>query len=117
VRLKEDFSGRLIMNTAGSQLGIGDVEHRGTGTLVVGANDALGFLTLRFENAAAKIESGNGARTIANAVIADTGFTLTGQNSMTFSGTVNLGNTGTSKASWLVTVEFRGMFMWKALWG
>lgn len=89
IRLRENFSGRLVLNTEGSTIGVGSVEHRGTGVLQIGADDALGTLTLRFENDGARVESGNGARVIQNNVVVDSGFALTGDRNMEFSGGVN----------------------------
>lgn len=90
VRLREGFSGRLILNTSGSTI-TGNAEHRGTGILEIGANDALGGLVLRFENASARLESGQGNRVIQNSVVATTGFSLAGDHSMEFAGQTDWG--------------------------
>lgn len=89
VRLRESFSGKLILNTAGSTIRVGEFLHEGSGTVRLDADDAIGTLALHFKNAAAKIESGLGARTIANAVIVESGFHLVGGNDLKMEGAVN----------------------------
>ncbi len=92
LKLRESFSGKLILNTAGSTIGVGELLHEGSGTVRLDADDALGTLAIHFNNAAAKIESGLGARKITNAVLAETGFSLIGGYDLELAGA--MGNSG-----------------------
>ncbi len=90
--LRDTFTGRLILNTAGSTISGGEVLHQGSGTLQINSNDSIGTLALRMANANARLEAGDGARTLSNALVVDAGATLAGSHAMTFTGTTTLGS-------------------------
>lgn len=86
VLLKEGFSGRLILDTAGSTIADGELVHNGTGVVEIRANDALGALGMRFANDAARVAAGGGARTLDNTVTIDKGITLAGEETLELRG-------------------------------
>ncbi|HWL54376.1 MAG TPA: PEP-CTERM sorting domain-containing protein [Chthoniobacteraceae bacterium] len=89
LKLRESFTGKLILDTAGSTINLGKLLYDGGGTVRLDADDALGSLTIDFNNAAAKIESGLGARSIANNVIARSSFTVVGEYDLEVKGSVS----------------------------
>lgn len=83
--LRDNFSGTLTLQTAGSEAA-GFTSHEGTGELRLAADDALGNMSLRLANNGARIASVGGKRTIANTVEVRNSFTLSGADSMEWSG-------------------------------
>lgn len=91
IRTKQDFTGRLILNTPGSTISVLSTWLQGSGTVEVRTDDSLGTLPILVQNTLATLEAGNGARTLQNNVNAETGFRVSGDNRLTLAGSINLG--------------------------
>jgi fibronectin-binding autotransporter adhesin len=105
--LTKSGTGTLALNATSARTGTTSFS---AGTLVLGANNALGTGTLIISNAATTLRGANGARTLANNVTLSAGTTLDGSSDLTFSGTATNANNNTLTVTNTGTTTFSGAF-------
>jgi autotransporter-associated beta strand protein len=105
--LTKSGTGTLTLNATSARTGNTTFS---AGTLVLGADNALGTGTLNISNAATTLRGANGARTFANNITFTTGTTLGGSTDLVFSGTATSANSNTLTVANTGTTSFSGAF-------
>jgi fibronectin-binding autotransporter adhesin len=105
--LTKSGTGTLTLNATSSRTGVTSFS---AGTLVVGADNALGTGSLTVSNVSTTLRGTNGTRTLANNVTFSTGSTLGGTSDLTFTGTVTNANNNTLTVANTGTTTFSGAF-------